>query len=1175
MTASRPDNEAIFHAARDIPVPDRRRQYVREACGGDEARIAHIAALLQAAGRPDSLLDHPAAGIPGATIDFQPTAERPGTIIGPYKLLQQIGEGGMGTVFMAEQTEPVRRKVALKIIKPGMDSRQVIARFEAERQALSLMDHPNIAKVLDAGSTTSPLSPVLGGEAMGVRGHGRPFFVMELVHGVPITEFCDDHKLTPRERLALFVPVCQAIQHAHQKGIIHRDLKPSNVLVTLYDDKPAPKVIDFGVAKATEQPLTEKTLFTQFGALVGTFEYMSPEQAEMNAIGVDTRSDIYSLGVLLYELLTGTTPLERQRLRQAALDELVRLIKEEEAPRPSARLSSSNNLRKIAAARNTEPAQLSKVLKGDIDWIVMKCLEKDRTRRYESASGLARDVQRALADEPVEACPPSAGYRLRKFSRKYRTLLRVAGAFLILLVLGVVASTWQAIRATVAERAARSSEEAARSSEAEAQNHKHEADEAKKLAENRRDELAAVNDTLRRANYIADMNLAQHAWEENNLVRTRRLLEHHRPKPGEDDLRGFEWHYLNRLFHRDRLTIHAHGGFADSVVFSPDGKRLFSCGKARALRGMQRSREVPSEIKLWDATTGQRLDLALEGSTDAVRQIALSPDGTYLGAACGPAGIQVWNLATHQRFDLKSPTERLTMAVGFSPDSKRLVATFVSLDGLEHHEDVVRVYDLITHDTAWTLEGLSWLANRYDAPAFSPDGKYLAIVHFLEGRVRVVEAATGREAFSFEATVDNATFSPDGKSLAIGGRLGVTIWDVATHQQRLTCQNTQNTAPDGTRLGHSPDGKQLAISGVGVLIGLWDTRTGQQISTFKGHAGSVRSITFCPDGKYLASAGFDGTVRLWDTTSRGDVIPLFKELKRPGDIDFSPDGQALLVEDIGGGGDLEDLFVADATTGRRRGEQIHFDSRIDYCFDWTADGKHLIGPGDGKTVLIYDTGTGALVHSFPVDREDVCATAITPDGRWFAHSAPAATIKIRDAETGAERRALRGLADQVRNLAFDPDGSHLAGTDTKGWLRVWDVATGQECMSVQIQDMSFSRLRFNPDGKQLAIVGNNFGLNTGDVRILDAATGREILQLAGHTSAVSDVAFSPDGQRLATGTLDRTIRIWHARTGQEILTLRGHTQRVGSVRFVSGGHRLISASADQTIRVWDATPLPE
>ena len=302
-----------------------------------------------------------------------PYREAPGTVIGPYKLLQQIGEGGMGTVFMAEQHQPVQRKVALKVIKPGMDSSQVIARFEAERQALAMMDHVNIARVFDAGATEA----------------GRPYFVMELVHGVPITKYCDDNHLTPRERLELFVPVCQAIQHAHQKGIIHRDIKPSNVMVTLYDGKPVPKVIDFGVAKATEQKLTERTLFTQYGTMVGTLEYMSPEQAEMSALGVDTRSDIYSLGVLLYELLTGSTPLTHKRIKEAAYAEILRMIKEEEPPRPSTRLSDSGEaLASISANRHMEPAKLTKLVRGELDWIVMKTLEKDRNRRYETAKRL-------------------------------------------------------------------------------------------------------------------------------------------------------------------------------------------------------------------------------------------------------------------------------------------------------------------------------------------------------------------------------------------------------------------------------------------------------------------------------------------------------------------------------------------------------------------------------------------------------------------------------------------------------------------------------------------------------------------------------------------------------------------------------------------------------------------
>ena len=383
----------------------------------------------------------PSRPAPGKEVAEMALRERPGTVIGPYKLLQQIGEGGMGTVFMAEQTQPVRRKVALKVIKPGMDSRQVIARFEAERQALAMMDHVNIARVLDAGATES----------------GRPYFVMELVHGVPITKYCDDNHLTPRERLELFVPVCQAIQHAHQKGIIHRDIKPSNVMITLYDGKPVPKVIDFGVAKATEQKLTERTLFTQYGTMVGTLEYMSPEQAEMSALGVDTRSDIYSLGVLLYELLTGSTPLTHKRVQEAAYGEILRMIKEEEPPRPSTRLSDSGEaLASISAQRHMEPAKLTKLVRGELDWIVMKTLEKDRNRRYETANGFAADVQRYLNDEPVQACPPSARYRFRKFARRNKEALAAAvlvSASLVAAVVVLLIANYQMTkRRNVAER---------------------------------------------------------------------------------------------------------------------------------------------------------------------------------------------------------------------------------------------------------------------------------------------------------------------------------------------------------------------------------------------------------------------------------------------------------------------------------------------------------------------------------------------------------------------------------------------------------------------------------------------------------------------------------------------------------------------------------------------------
>jgi serine/threonine protein kinase len=421
MGATGPDVKSLFGRAVALPSPEEREAYLRVACAGDAGLRAEVESLLRAHGEAGSFLGE-RRPCPAATTDVA-AREGPGTAVGPYTLREQVGEGGMGLVFVAEQQQPVRRKVALKLIKPGMDTRQVVARFEAERQALALMDHPNIARVLDGGETDG----------------GRPYFVMELVRGVPVTLFCDQGHLGVRERLGLFLPVCHAVQHAHQKGVIHRDLKPSNVLVTSHDGVPVPKVIDFGVAKAVGGPLTDKTIYTQLSQMVGTPLYMSPEQAGQSGLDIDTRSDVYALGVLLYELLTGTTPFDQDRLGLAGYDEMRRIIREEEPPRPSTRISTLGQAATtVCAQRQSDPRRLSQLLKGELDWVVMKCLEKDRNRRYESASALARDVERYLADEPVKACPPSLGYRLGKFARRNRRALGTA-ALLALTLLGAVA----------------------------------------------------------------------------------------------------------------------------------------------------------------------------------------------------------------------------------------------------------------------------------------------------------------------------------------------------------------------------------------------------------------------------------------------------------------------------------------------------------------------------------------------------------------------------------------------------------------------------------------------------------------------------------------------------------------------------------------------------------------
>jgi serine/threonine protein kinase/tetratricopeptide (TPR) repeat protein len=450
MSADPKSAKAIFLEAVERHAPDRWPAFLDRACAGRPELRGLVEALLEAhrevgTGEHRELAEGADPG-PTAVIEVRP-AEGPGTVIGPYKLLQVIGEGGMGTVYMAEQTAPVQRVVALKVIKAGMDSHQVLARFGAERQALALMDHPNIAKVLDAGATEQ----------------GPPYFVMELVQGVSITRYCDEKHLTPRERLELFIPVCQAVQHAHQKGIIHRDLKPSNVVVGLYDGQPMPKIIDFGVAKAAGPKLTEATLFTGFGTVIGTPEYMSPEQAHLDNLDIDTRSDIYSLGVLLYELLTGTTPFTEKNLGKAGLLEMLRVIREQEPTRPSTKLSTAEGLPTLAANRGTEPAKLTKLVRGELDWIVMRALEKDRNRRYETANSFAMDVQRYLADEPVLAGPPSTSYRLWKFVRRNRgTELAVSLLFLTLIagIIGTTVGMVEARRRAEGERRAKERAEA-------------------------------------------------------------------------------------------------------------------------------------------------------------------------------------------------------------------------------------------------------------------------------------------------------------------------------------------------------------------------------------------------------------------------------------------------------------------------------------------------------------------------------------------------------------------------------------------------------------------------------------------------------------------------------------------------------------------------------------------
>ncbi len=1099
----------LFVAALELAEADRRAFLDRE-CIDDPDLRRRLDALLQAHDQPESALERPLAG-EAQTGMYGKAVESPGVVIaGRYKLLESIGEGGMGEVWVAEQTQPVRRKVALKLIKAGMDSKSVLARFEAERQALAMMDHPNIAKVLDGGLTEA----------------GRPFFVMEYVKGVPITEFCDAARLDVKQRLELFTQVCHAVQHAHQKGIIHRDLKPSNILVAPYDDRPVPKVIDFGLAKAMHQALTERTLHTAHETVLGTPLYMSPEQAQLNNLDVDTRSDVYSLGVLLYELLTGTTPLELQRLKQAAWDEIRRIIREEEPPRPSTRLSSTDTLASLAACRQTEPAKLTKLVRGEIDWIVMKALEKDRNRRYETANALAGDIQRYLADEEVEARPPTPGYRLRKLVRRNRG--RVVAAALVLLVLlgGLVGTSFGLVEARRQERRAldeRDDKERARLAEAE---ERKQAETARNAEAEQRQVAQTAFERAEASLYFNRIALADRYWSASNVGRANQILD-----ACPEQLRHWEWYHLKQREHQELVTVEG-----DQVAYSPDGDRLATDGK-------------DNSVQIRDARTGRVLVVLQGDSPSAFSRIAFSPDGRRLAAACQDRTIKVWDIGTG-KIELKLKVKsQYPVDIAYSRDGQRIACGGAKSDPV--HGGIMPGHLQVWNAT--TGEECFSLPEAGKAVAFSPDGSRLVTmsrgtlkpnVPFEPGML-VLDAKSGAVIRKIPGRgLDDVAmaFAPDGKTFASARDDEIKFWNLASGAELRTLRGHTGRV---TSLAFSRDGNRLVSGATDESLRVWNLKQAGEVFKFRGHRGAVGSVDFSPDGRHVASGGADETVRIWDATS--------------------PPG----AQEIPGTGNINDQ-VAISADGRRLA-RVHFlplEMRLPlYCF-FRVSISHLM------TLSIVNARTGQLVRILSASRQEPeAALAFSGDGRWLAMSC-GKEVRVWDVDNGSEVARLPGgkTASFNRALEFSGDGRRLAFVGSARSVEIWDISEQRRLLTLSGPVTYVHRLAFSPDGSRIASVGTgrpNQGLfQPGEVKVWDAATGQIIFDLKGHTLPVHGVTFSRDGKHLVTASWDQTARAWDLETGKAEHVFRGHTSYVWDVAFSADGKRLVTAGYD-AIKLWD------
>jgi len=985
---------------------------------------------------------------------------------------------------------------------------------------------------------------------------GRPYFVMELVRGIRITDYCDQAQLSTKERLDLFIKVCQAIQHAHQKGIIHRDIKPSNILVTLHDGVPVPKVIDFGIAKATEGRLTDNTVYTQLHQFIGTPAYMSPEQAEMSGLDIDTRSDIYSLGVLLYELLAGSTPFDAKELMASGIDAMRKTIREQEPQRPSTKLATlqGDELTTTAKRRSVETSKLANLLRGDLDWIVMKCLEKDRQRRYDTANGLAADLKRHLNNEPVVARPPSAGYRFQKAFRRNKLVFAAGAAIAVALLLGIIATSLQSVRATRAKQTALAAEAKAVEAQTNESKQRQLADAARANEAKLRQQAEAAELAARQRAYASDMNVAKQALAGSNLGRALDLLNRQRPQPGQKDLRGWEWRYLWQQTHSDARFTLCQKSEIQSLATSANGKWL-------AIGLVHRD-----GLFVYDLQTRQELaHLATgEGSVRA----AFSPTESLLAftSADLPAAgterytLRLWNAVSRQRV-AEVPLDNNCEGLAFAKDGRTLVTSTGQ-----------------GHITLWrTPEGTKLASypsdqrlNLNPATGFAATSDLsLAAYGTRSGQVRVLELRDGKELWSAVASENEITalaFSPDGKTLASAAGFGesdIRLWEVATGKEigRLEAHKSWVGS-----LVFWPDGRKLASSSADQTIRTWDVSSRKELDVLRGHRQEVWRLALLPDNETLVSGSKDGTVCVWDTAV---THPRHEGIHWPGKIfdwRFAPDSRSVVTLNFDGKVTRwSGLDFRDQEPGLEIGTQFTgINSRKRSIF--SAEGRFLAVGSTNGSISVWDVARRVLRREFkPADGRVVPQVFLAQGNRLVVWLEVGNRLAEWDLETNREIQSWPAPAT-FQTFCLPPDERLGVALGWHGDASGRNLPE-QSTTNLPLDTMEGWTAAFSPDGKLFASSSS-----LGYARVWQTATWREAATLRGFLNAVNSVAFSPDNQRLATGgsSPKDTVKLWDVDSWQELLTLEVSGSQFSTTAFSPDGNAIGTLSKDGFLHVWQA-----